>query len=394
MTIEDIIVYLRVSQIKLALWDQQLISSVADQFYQGLGLTEKQDTVVKRILKKHKDSISEKLSTDITCFLENPTYRNPIRKMLYDKKISVNSAENYGKIITAVFPYNEEYVNQIRKHRDKSHGNKAEWNKDLKSWIFSLSEENITFLMNFSQENGFEVDEEFKELAEQVQNIISNMEKYVISLGVNNSIPYLKNSNKFIPELESVDILEAIFEARRKGIFVWDEQVSEFVENIQNTTTKEFLKSAADDTIIIDPEFSSILSLADLIKYMSPTLFVIPGINELENLKESFNFLTQIGIKNEEMSVMFRLPSNTNENFNNFVKEHQLNSPITEKTRIVFVSGKLTKPILKSKIKFHTVINMGFPNVHYTLKDYVKNQENVVFFTHKKEYRNKPFGFM
>lgn len=394
MTIEDIVVYLRITRFELPQWDRQLILSISDQFSQGLGLTEKQDTVVRRILKKHKDIISVKLSTDINPFLENPTYRNPIRKISYDKKISIQTKENYGKIINVTFPYNEEYVNQIRKHKDLSQSNRAEWNKDLKSWIFSLTEGNINFLMNFSQDNGFEVDEEFKEFSEQTKNIISDMEKHVISLSINDSVPYLKNSNKFIPKLESSDILEAIFESRRKGIFVWDEQISEFVENIQNTTTKEFLKSAANESIHVDPEISPILSLTDVIKFMGPSLFIIPGVDEFENIKKSFNFLTEIGIKNEEISVMFRLPSDTNENFNNFVKEHRLNSPLSEKTRVAFVSGKLPKPILKSKMKFHCVVNMGFPNVHYTLKDFVKNHENVVFFTHKKEYRNRVFGYL
>jgi hypothetical protein len=391
MTIEDIVLYLRLSRIGIPTWDQQLVNSISDQFSQGLGLTEKQDTVVRRILKKHKEAISLKLSKDISPFLENPNYRNPIRKISYDKKISVDTDSNYGKIIKMIFPYNEEYVNKIRKHRDNSMSSAAAWDKDQKSWNFSLGEENINFLMNFSQENDFEIDKEFSNFVEQTKNIISNMEKYAITLGVENSVPYLKNSNKFIPKLESDKILDAIFESRRRGIFIWDEQISEFVENIQNDTTKRFLKSAANENLHVDPENSSLFSLEDVVKYMSPSLFVIPGIEELEKLKEAFFFLSKIGIKNEEMSVMFRLPTDTHQNFNNFVKEQQLNSPLTEKTQIVFVSGKLPKPILKSKIKFHCVVNMGFPNVHYTLKDYVKNQENVVFFVHKKEYRNRQF---
>ena len=394
MTIEDIVLYLRLSKILIPAWDQQLINSISDQFSQGLGLTEKQDTVVKRILKKHKDIISLKLSKDITPFLENPTYRNSIRKISYDKKIVIDTNSNHEKIIKMIFPYNEEYVNKIRKHRDSLHSAAAVWDKDQKSWNFLLNEENINFLMNFSQENEFEIDEEFSSFVSQTKNVILNMEKYAITLGVENSVPYLKNSNKFIPKLESDEILDAIFESRRRGIFVWDEHVFEFVESIQNNITKQFLKSATNEHLHVDPENSSLFSLKDVIKYMSPVLFVIPGVEELEKLKEAFLFLSDIGIKNEEMSVMFRLPTDTHQNFNNFVKEQQLNSPLTEKTQIVFVSGKLPKPILKSKIKFHCVVNMGFPNVHYTLKDYIKNQENVVFFVHKKEYRNTQFELM
>lgn len=394
MTIEDIVIYLRLSKLNLPLWEQQLMSNIADQISQGSGLTEKQDVVVRRILGKNKYNISTSISQDISAFLENPTYRNPIRKISYEKKISVKTYEDQNKNIRVVFPYSEDYVTQIRKHRDDCVGNRAEWNKEEKSWNFALSEGNIKFLMDFSQKNEFEFDEEFGNLVGQTKNIIADMEKYVTTLSVDGSIPYLKNSNKFIPKLETENILEAIFESRKRGIFTWDDNISKFVDNIQNSVTKEFLKSAADEQMQVNPEIHSISSLEDVIKYMGPILFVIPGVEELEKLKEAFNYLKEIGIKNEEMSVVFRLPTETGGIFNNFVKEHQLNSPLTDQTRIVFVSGKLPKPILKSKIKFHAIINMGFPNVHYTLKHYVESQENVVFFVRTKEYRNRNFVIM
>jgi hypothetical protein len=394
MTIEDIVVYLRLLRINLPLWDQQLISSITDQISVGTSLTEKQDVLVRRILDKNKYNISVAMSQDISPFLENPTYRNPIRKISYIKKISIKTNEDQDKIIRVVFPYNEDFVNQIRKHKSEYTGNRAEWDKDQKSWNFSLSEGNIKFLMDFSEKHGFDFDEEFDNLVRQTTDVISDMEKYVTTLSVENSIPYLKNSNKFIPKLEAETILEAIFESRKKGIFTWDDNISKFVDNIPNSVTKEFLRSSPDAQYHVDPEISSIFSLEDVIKYMSPTLFVIPGVDELEKVKEAFHFLKEIGIKNEEMSVVFRLPSETGVVFNNFVKEHQLNSPLTDKTRIVFVSGKLPKPILKSKIKFHAAINMGFPNVHYTLKNYVDNQENALFFVRKKDYRIKNFVIM
>ena len=394
MTIEDIVVYLRLLRINLPSWDQQLMSSIADQISVGTSLTEKQDVLVRRILDKNKHDISVAMSQDISPFLENPTYRNPIRKISYIKKISIKTNEDQDKIIRVVFPYNEDFVNQIRKHKSEYTGNRAEWDKDQKSWNFSLSEGNIKFLMDFSEKHGFDFDEEFDNLVRQTANVISDMEKYVTTLSVENSIPYLKNSNKFIPKLEAETILEAIFESRKKGIFTWDDNISKFVDNIPNSVTKEFLRSSPDAQFHVDPEISPIFSLEDVIKYMSPTLFVIPGVDELAKVQEAVHFLKEIGIKNEEMSVVFRLPSETGVVFNNFVKEQQLNSPLTDKTRIVFVSGKLPKPILKSKIKFHAAINMGFPNVHYTLKNYVDNQENAVFFVRKKDYRNRNFVIM
>ena len=94
MTIEDIVVYLRLLRINLPSWDQQLMSSIADQISIGTSLTEKQDVLVRRILDKNKHDISVAMSQDISPFLENPTYRNPIRKISYIKKISIKTKSN------------------------------------------------------------------------------------------------------------------------------------------------------------------------------------------------------------------------------------------------------------------------------------------------------------
>ena len=77
--------------------------------------------------------------------------------------------------------------------------------------------------------------------------------------------------------------------------------------------------------------------------------------------------------------------------FNDFVKENKLNSPITEKTKIVFISSKLPKPFVKSKVKFNCVINLGFGGVHYSIKNFVENHENLIFYTEKKSQKEFEF---
>jgi hypothetical protein len=91
---------------------------------------------------------------------------------------------------------------------------------------------------------------------------------------------------------------------------------------------------------------------------------------------------------------MFRLPKETHENFNNFVKNSGFNNPITDTTRAVFISGKSPKPVLKSGIKFHTVVNLGFDNVHYSLRDFVNNHENLVYYTEKINPKQTEFTWL
>ena len=121
--------------------------------------------------------------------------------------------------------------------------------------------------------------------------------------------------------------------------------------------------------------------ISDIILHLSPTLVVIPGGDELDMMKAAYTFFSTLGYKSEDMSVMFRLPSETHGIFNDFVKFHELNSPIRKNTRVVFVSQKIPKTILKSKIQFHSILNLGYSNIHYTLKNFIKTHENRITYS-------------
>jgi hypothetical protein len=393
MNIEDLVISLLLSRIPLNQWDQNLIASFYDQVSRGSGFTEKQSALAVKTVKRHSAALSTFLQKDILLYLENPSYRLPIRKISNAKRLTVIDHPVHKKAVTAVFPYNEAYITQIRKNKNEL--GTAVWDKDEKYWIFSLSENAIQFLMDFAEQENFEVDEEFQNYVQQSREVIANMENFIPMLTIAKKTPKLVNCSKFVPPLESTEILESVFEARQKGIFTWDDTISNFLESDEvNPVTRNFLKSDPGEKLLVDNEIHGISDLTDIIKNMSPCLFVIPGGSEHENLMMSYEFLKSIGITNHEMSVMFRLPSDTHELFNNFVKNMELNSPISEQTKIVFVSSKLPKPVLKSKIKFHSVINLGYSNVHYTMKDFVGNHENLVFYSKKKELRDSIVAFM
>ncbi len=393
MNIEDLVISLLISNTNLNLWDKPLISSFYDQISRGSGFTEKQSAVAIKTLRKHSSSLSVFLGQDISAFLDNPKYRIPIRQISNTKKLTVTTHPIHQKVVSAVFPYNENYVNQIRRHKDDL--SMAVWDKDLRAWLFSLTENNIQFLIDFAEQENFEIDDEFQNYVQQSKEIMANIENIIPMLVINENIPKLVNCSSYVPQLNTIDILESVFESRKRGIFTWDESISNFLESGEvDDVTRNFLKTDPGEKVHVDPEIHQISELATIIKYMSPCMIVIPGGSEYENLLMSYEFLKGIGIENHEMSVMFRLPSDTHEIFNNFVKNNGLNSPLTEQTKIVFVSSKLPKPVLKSKIKFHSLINLGFSNVHYTMKDFVGNHENLVFFSKKRELKDSVIAFM
>jgi hypothetical protein len=390
LTVEDLIIKLAFASAKINSWDQQLVNSFADQIGRGSGFTEKQGNLALKILKRHSAILSTLYLADISNFITNPTYKYPLRQLNNTRKISIIKKEPFGSVIKVEFPYSDDYVNKIRsKKNELGH---AVWDKEEKSWIFSLCEANLVFLVEFIKDEKFQCDEQFEKYQSHLTDIIKNMEKYVPMLVLDEKTPKFVNISRYVPALETNDILTAVFEARKNGIFTWDENISNFLEsdNVPDVV-RNFLKTDPSEKFHVEPKNTPMLELDWVIKYLGPSIFVIPGGSELEKLEQSYNFLKSVGIDNDQMSVMFRLPSDINKKFNDFVKTNNLNSPITEKTKIVFISSKLPKPLLKSKVNFNSIINLGFGGVHYSIKNYVENHCNTIYFSEKSNRRDFVF---
>jgi hypothetical protein len=255
----------------------------------------------------------------------------------------------------------------------------AEWNPTEKSWIFSLEGATIEYFSGYVMSKGFTTDDEFKGYMEQTYEIINNVEKYVPMLTIEQGIPKIINIPAHVPQPTNTDLLQALFESRRVGVTTWDQSVDDSLSiyNISDTT-KDFIKSAPNENFSIYLEEKSILELTPIVKNLLPCIVTIPGGNELSKIQQALELLKEVGIENHEISVLFRLPNENGSDFNKFVKEEKLNSPVSETTKVVILSGKLPKPLFESELKFNCVLNFNFYNIHYTLANFMKNKHNVI----------------
>jgi len=390
MFIEDFISILSKSQGTLLNKDENIIYSFASQILNGNALTEKQANLAVKILKRYIGYLNTAVGFDITSSIENPIYKWPLRVVNYLKRLSTVPDNALGKVWKLEFPYNEAWLLELRKA--KQSGVEGLWDKDQKSWIFPKNETNLSFLIDFTEKYQFEVDEIFQEYKNQVKFIHDNVEKYVPMITYENNDLKIVNFDEKNVKIDKNTVISTVFEARKYGILTWDDNVNRYLSSEEvNPITKLFLDTDPSENIHINPEKIGLSDLADLIIYMNPCVFVIPGGSELENIKKIYDFLIGIDFRPDEMAVMFRLPSDTGKNFNDFVRNNALNNPITENTKIVFLSGKVPKPFIKSNMKFNITINLGYDNVHYTMREFVHRQENLVFYS--KKSHQKEFNF-
>jgi hypothetical protein len=394
MYIEDLIIALAISRnVSMNPYDSKLIYSFHDQISRGSGFTEKQELLSVKILKRQLAKLNSIFGQDILTFLENPSFRLARRLVSSFKRITIMSHPNFGKTIRVEFPFNESLLSKIREEKLKL--NMAQWDPDHKSWIFSLDERSLTFLGRVAIEENFIVDEEFENYQNQIREIEANIEQYIPMLLYDGKNLKFLNISEKVPQPINSSIIENLFKARKLGIFTWDETVEETDEwKNSDQVVKKFLQTDPGETMSINLEENGIFSLKDIIKYMSPALFVIPGGSEIEKLEKSLDFLKTINISNEEISVLFRLPNETGEKFNNFVREEKLNSSISEKTKAVFISSKVPKTILDKKIKFNCVVNFNFYNIHYSIKNLLNWHHNVIHILDNNKTRTLDFGIV
>lgn len=375
-------------------WDVKVIVSLANQTQSNLALTEKQANLSLRILKRYKTTLKTIIGKEVDPFLDNPTYNLPLRELIKTTKLSIFDHMHLGKVVKAVFPYDETILQSIRNSKNTNYS--RQWDSEEKCWYFPLNEQELIFIFNLFKDDNIELSEELKDYKEQIKEIHKNVEQYLPILCKDQENHFfVKNAPKNLPEILAQHEIAAFFEARRKGIYVWDESLDDFLNSDQvRSTTRDFLKHNPSEVFLIDSQKHQISEISDILSNLLPAMIVIPGGSELEKMTLAYNFLNSLAIRDEEISVMFRLPSETDKEFNDFIKKHNLNNGLSDKTKIVVVSSKIPKPIFKQKIKFSCIINLGHGNVHYTMRDFVEKHENLVYFSIHSNQGVLNFGIM
>jgi len=348
MFIEDLLhrltgtgIYMFEIPVKMQTRDVTLMSSVANQVSQGLGLTERQRSIVLVMLNKYRAELAIALQQDITPFLSNPQFKQPSRTLSQDKKIQVSTAADNLKRISVYFPYNENIINTIKEYKKTQtafDSQEIAWDATNRCWNFGFTEPNVLFLSGLV-EDGFAADDVFIEAVELIKEIESNIESYIPMVVFDDGKFVFKNTVSKIPQPGSTDLVDVLFDARRYGITCWDDAIDIALKEI-NPVTKDFLSN----TGTLNISSSSLDSIQDIIDCSKSTIFVIPGGTELDHLICVHKFLTAMGYSNEHISVMFRLDSGSGRLCNEYIKDNKLNTPVAQDTKFVFVSGKIPKP--------------------------------------------------
>jgi hypothetical protein len=372
-------------------WELNFVNSVATQIESGNALTEKQAPLVIKILKKYQTSLEIYFQQKID--LDNPVFKTSFRKISNEKSIKIENIDGEKKIVVR-FPYDEKLIKSFHGYisgtswKSFMYGNPlkahiAEWNSTYKAWIFGLREDNILWLHTNLVEQGFVTDNEFNTFLNEINQTLDNMFEFAPYVTKQDGKYCLKNVSKHININETDNLIEYLLLAKNAGITAWDEGIDQEIASMDlDPVTQANINTV--EPLFVDCTLYDVEQFENLVKFGGPTLIIVPGGIEGNHTRRWHESALKWGIDNSDMTVLFRMPNESHGTFNAYIKEHQLNNEVYENTKVVFVSTKIPKPLIKSGLKFNTVINLGYyKDLHYSMSVLLQSTPNIVYYNNK-----------
>jgi hypothetical protein len=369
MTIEYLIkILLNASTIKLAQYDYFAIIGIEQYIKKNNCITKKQSDLVVTILRKYKLKLESLINKNMDDILNNPIFETPFKVYSTSKTLHIESHPVFDKQLILTMSYDESFINEFK--TIKYELDFASWDVIRKRYAMALTENNLIKIRPFIKNLNIQVDEEIQDYYNQISEIEENFINY---------LPYVKNTDKgytinLFEHIISDNVIDIMFKARKLGITDINDLVKEEINSLEDKTLYKFLLSDPKEIFVID----NVSELSNIIPNLFPVLVVIPGGHELETIKILDKFLISMGVNNKEVSVLFRTDNKTNPDFNVFVKEKCFNNPIDDNTKVTMISRQIPKSLLKSNLHYNSIIDFGKAILHYRIKSYLRNHENVI----------------
>lgn len=343
--------------------DKTLLYSIGRQVHRGMALTDRQFDLAKQKLEYYRPAF-ENLNIDIDVCKDN--LKQPLREIDRSQYIRISEHKNEDKLVIR-FPFNKPKIMILQK-KVKSCIPIDEYyhDKGSQTHYFTLNEINLYLLVSAFKNKHFDIDKEVLDIYNELEEMNNNKHKYV------SGIYNFKLCNLKTKAIETVisDVGEppcqknlALYKDRRYtyGLDYFDEKELEHSLRNLNILSQKIINRKSIRVFISNKKYS----IENLVKCLwelnrLPLLVVIDHDFSLEYLHQFHKAISGF-VLDEEQTVMYRLDNNTNFEFNEYIKNNNLNNPLDTNTKIVYISSnKVPKPLIKSNWRYKAMLNIGF----------------------------------
>ena len=392
-------------KIKIDNADCTIMYSIARQVFRGKSFTDRQLDVVCAKLNYYGNQFKDLGYVNLQQVLNMQVTRQPLRQVdrsqwikvvdepaVKKPRFSVSGMRKPAKEdivketnshIAIRFPFSKKIIQVIEKiaiaHRIGYYHEKG-----THIHYFKISENSVYDIVENFKNKSYDIDQEILDYAEQVKKIKDNPKDYVP--GVYNL--QLKNTTKMLEEsitkdLGKLDSSNAYLYKDRSILY----GLNYFTDDIHNYTnsksvlTQRIINRVEPQVFISKHEWSLdavISSLVELKRF--PLLVIVPEKNPLDYLSFTYQSLKGF-IKQDKISVMFRLDNKTDKDFNQYVKDNNLNNSLAKDTEVVYISSnkKFPKPVFKSDWSLQSVLYLESVR-NPRLDSYFNNKDLIVHY--------------
>lgn len=383
-TVEDLILHIcdpfnGVDHSKIVPRDKSVLFSFAAQLRKNLAFTERQANLALKILDRNRESY---VSVDgFARLIDTPLYKNTFRIVDTTKKISIVRV-NDSDFISVKFPFNNRINNSL------NFINKKVYDRNLKTFLIQLNEQNITKLVEFGK-NEFEIDDKLIACYNTIKNIKENPNNYLPCLDYVDSLE-IKNVSqsvkKYFDSNRNGNLLHDVFLSKLMGLYLTESCMTQ----IKNLNIDPISKAVVlDKTRRFAVKNYNNIDISNALANLGhwPVMIIMTDDNNSsEVLSQWTHSLRSVGVENQQISVLFR--SQTDKSFNDFVKNNTLNNLVTEDTKAVFIKYKTPKVLYRINFQPKIVISTSTFYVHFTNQRTIDYHPLVMYYTNQ----NTPTG--
>ena len=393
-------------KIKIDSADGTIMYSIARQVFRGKAFTDKQLDVVCIKLNYYGNQFKDLGYVNLQEVLNMQITRQPLRQVdrsqwikvvdepvmkkprftvsgMRSKQLPKDNVKETDSYIAIRFPFSKKII-QVIEQLAHAHRTGYYHEKGTHIHYFKITENSVYDIVKNFKNKSYDIDQEILDYAEQVKKIKNNPHDHIP--GVYKL--QLKNTSKVLEE----HITKDLGKLDNNNVYLYKDRailygLDYFTDDIHNYTnsksvlTQRIINRSEPHVFISNREWSLdavISSLVELKRF--PLLIVVPEKNPLDHLSVTYQSLKGF-IRQDKISVMFRLDNKTDKNFNQYIKDNNLNNSLAKDTEVVYISSnkKFPKPLFKSDWSLQSVLFLeSFRNPR--IDSYFTNKDLVVHF--------------
>ena len=321
--------------------------------------------------------------------LEAPLFKYPFRaidsarRIFLLDKIKIHNTTFDFPLIAVKFPFDH----NLNKLLDKIPGRKT-YSVDHRCHCYKLNEENIRTIMVLFKDKDFIIESQITDWYEEINNIIQHPTEYVPSVIIDSSqvkvINCNQQTNDYFNNYKTGKIIEDLFLAKTMNLFFPGKIIESLIDMSALEMSKKLIAHGSHAVSVTDYSREETATMINDLNAFPVLMLIDEKENELKNWVMAFN---NSGIENSSMSVLFR--SDKDIEFNDFVKNEQLNNLVEDNTKVVFVKQKMPKILYKINFTPKIVISSSSFFAHYTSQKMVDSHPIVLYYTEKQAIGKK-----